>query len=403
MVPVSADKFIDKTPLSLAPPRRFMSMKKFEWFIILLIFSFPAFASSQNNYFVKDTLTSIGADLVEGKTLANQMVCQVRQGDSIIQYTPWQVSEYGFYDGRTFVARSIPLPDSTQKVFLERLVRGKYYLYYYEGESGRTFFLEKDSTLFVALPKHGQGDHPGNFRDDLRHYTADCPKMADAIKLVRYNRAGYKKLMNQYEVCKKRPFPFFRFGISAGYSASKLIPKQSISIPEINEMMYKYEGGFIAGLFAESPVLLSDISLVLEMLFTRHEFSANVSDIYHCELDYYAGMYSFQMPFMVRYAFPSNRIRPFVNAGAVFMYNFSQEENLYSSIESQNVIVINDVVETSLITQAMLGYTLGAGFAVQILPRNWISLDFRYNGYYAIESAQAMDISEFQIKSSISF
>jgi hypothetical protein len=51
----------------------------------------------------------------------------------------------------------------------------------------------------------------------------------------------------------------------------------------------------------------------------------------------------------------------------------------------------------------MLGYTLGAGFAVQILPRNWISVDFRYTGYFALQSSQAMDISEFQIKSSISF
>ncbi len=377
-------------------------MKNCRQFFLLLIFLIPLITSSQNNYFVSDTATNVGVVLVDGDVLTNQMVCKVKKGKTIVEYTPWQVREYGFEDGTTYLAKNIPVPDSTRRVFLERLVKGKYSLYYYEGEAGTTFFLEQDSTLFVELTKHGEDYGHRNFRDDLRHYTADCPQMADAIKLVRYNRAGYKKLMKQYEKCKKRPFPFLKFGISAGYSACKLVPKSTIPIPELSQMEYRYEGGFVAGIFMECPVLLSDISVVAELLYTHHDFAASTS-VRSQEFDYFGKMSSLQLPVLVRYAFPSNRIRPFLNVGAVFLFNFNNEEMLYSATIGQNVIEINDMPEITLIPNSMIGYSIGGGFAVQILPRNWFSVDIRYNSYYALTSSRAMDISEFQIKSGISF
>jgi hypothetical protein len=370
--------------------------------LLLLIFFLPLIIFSQNNYFVKDTVTAIGAALVDGNSKTNQKVCKVRKGNTILEYTPWQVSEYGYDDGRAYIAREITLPDSTRKVFLERLVKGKYNLYYYEGQAGTTFFLERDTTLFVELPKHDKSTGHNNFREDLSRYTADCPQMADAIKLVRYNRAGYKKFMNRYEKCRKRPFPFFRFGITAGYSACRLIPKPSISIPEINELDYSNDGGFAAGLFLESPVLLSDISIFVELLFTQHEVSGNKTIRYE-EVDFYGKMSSLQLPVLLRYSFPSNRIRPFVNAGGVLLYNFSTEEHLYHATNYQHVVEIGDERETSLIKQLMPGYSLGGGVAVQLRPRNWISVDVRYNHYYALQSSQAMDISEIQLTTRVSF
>ena len=377
-------------------------MKNDRYGVLILFCFLPLVSFSQNNYFVKDTVTAVGASLVEGNSVSNQTTCKIVKGKTTVEYTPWQVSEYGFDDGRTYVAKNITTPDSARKVFLERLVKGRYNLYYYERETGMTFFLEKDSTLFVELPKRAKNGKKKTFRDDLLHYTSDCPQMADAVKLVRYNRAGYKKLMKRYETCEKRPFPFFRFGITAGYSASKLLPKSSISISEIGLMEYSYDGGFVAGLFIESPVLLSDISVFAELLFTHHEFSANTS-INGRDMDFYGKTSSVQVPLLVRYSFPSNKLRPFVNAGCAFLYNFDSEDKLYTATVSPTLVEISGVHETSLIRDAMIGYSVGGGAAFQVRPRNWISLDIRYNCFFSLQSAQAMDISEIQLTTRISF
>lgn len=346
-------------------------------------------------------MTTVGASLIDGNELTNHMVCKVKVGKLIREYTPWQVKEYGFKDGRIYLAKDLKFPDSTKRVFLEQLVKGKYTLFYYKGEEGKTFFLEQDSTLFIELPKHKSKDD-ADFRDDLRHYTSDCPKMADAIKLVRYNREGYKKLMSQFEKCKQKPFPFFKFGISAGYSVSKLIPTAIISIAEIKQLKYSYDGGFIAGLFLDSPILLSDISLFVELLYTQHEFSSN-KIIRAQDIDFYGKISSLQLPVLIKYSFPSNRIRPFVYVGEVFSYNFNIKDYLYQATIDQNVVEINDMLRTLLIKKVMIGYSIGGGAAVQLYPRNWVSLEIRYNGSYAIDSDQSMKISEIQIATGLSF
>jgi hypothetical protein len=371
--------------------------------ITLLVFFIPLAASSQSNYFVKDSVTSTGISLVDGKEMVNHRVCRVRDGSTIQEYTPWQVKEYGFRDGRIYLAKDVPLPDSTQRVFLEQLVYRK--LYYYRGKEGKTFFVKTDSVSFAELPKQHKGPDGADisFRDDLGRLTSDCPLMADAVKLVRYNRTGYKKFMNRYETCEHKPFPFLKFGIIAGYSTSKPVTKPSVSIPEVKQMEFSYDGGFAAGLFLDCPILLSDFSLFASLLFSQHEFSGNTMAMNYVDVDFYGKMSSLQIPVLIRYSYPSNMIRPFVNAGGVFSYNFKTENYLYQATIYNHVIEISDVAEISLLQPIMIGFSIGGGAAVKVLPRNWISVEVRYSGLYALQSAQAMDISEIQLTAGISF
>jgi hypothetical protein len=378
-------------------------MKTLSQSLALLTVFIPLVSSSQNDYFVKDSVTRTGISLSDGKEVVNHRVCGVREGGKMVEYTPWQVKEYGFRDGRIYLAKDIPLPDSTQRVFLEQLVYRK--LYYYRGKEGKTFFMKEDSARFVELPEHHKGPDGSDisFRDDLSRLTSDCPQMADAVKLVRYNRTGYKKFMNRYEKCEHKPFPFLKFGVVAGYSTCKPVPKPSVSIPEVKQMEFSYDGGFSAGLFVDSPILLSDVSLFASLLFSQHEFSGNTMARNYVDVDFYGKMSSLQIPVLIRYSFPSNRIRPFINAGGVFSYNFKTESYLYQATIYNQVIEISDVTEMSLIQPVMIGYSIGGGAALQILPRNWLSVEVRYSGLFALQSAQALDISEIQITAGISF
>jgi opacity protein-like surface antigen len=120
-------------------------------------------------------------------------------------------------------------------------------------------------------------------------------------------------------------------------------------------------------------------------------------------VDFYGKMSSVQLPVQFRYSYPSNRVRPFVNAGGLVSFNFDTEDFLYTADIYNHVIEIRDAIETSMIKTTMLGYTVGAGAAVQLRPRNWVFLEVRYSGYYALNSADAMNISDIQLTASISF
>jgi len=148
--------------------------------------------------------------------------------------------------------------------------------------------------------------------------------------------------------------------------------------------------------------LLSDLSLYAELLYTQHVYSSN-KIIRDQDVDFYGKMSSVQIPLLIRYSFPTNKIRPFVNAGGIFSYNFNIEDNLYQATIEQNMVEIDDVIQTSLIRQVMIGYSIGGGVAFQLRPRNWVSLEIHYNGTYAMNSSQSMDFSEIQVTTGISF
>lgn len=99
-------------------------MMKYLYILFLIVF-FPILAFGQNEYFSTDSITSTGIKLIDGGDLINSKLCQVKKGDKIIEYTPYEVKEFGFKDGRVYVSKEIQVSDSTIKVFLERLYEGK--------------------------------------------------------------------------------------------------------------------------------------------------------------------------------------------------------------------------------------------------------------------------------------
>jgi hypothetical protein len=297
---------------------------------------------------------------------------------------------------------NLPLPDSVQRVFAERLVRGKSTIYYYKNKKIKTFFLDTDSTEIKELPKKRSPEGEDIFRDDLIFYTSDCPQLKSAISLVAYDREAYKKLFHRYQTCKIRPFPFFKYGIIVGYSAYKPIPAISISTTDFRELEYSYDGGFTGGVFMDYPIMLSDISLYAELAYTQHTFSANAM-IRWDDTDFYGKISTLQFPVMVRYAYPFNKIRPYAGFGGIFTYNFNIENKLYKATIFNNTIEINDIQVTNVIKEFMVGFTLGGGLSVQILPRNWIFVEARYNRHYTLNTSEALDFSEYQVVTGFTF
>ena len=168
----------------------------------------------QTEYFSTDSTASHGVELIDGGELINSQFCRVKKGEKTIEYTPYEVEEFGFKNGRVYISKEIQIADSSKRVFMERLHNGNTTLYYYRGKGIKTFFIQKDSTLFIEIPK--QDTAKEDYSNQLSNLTNDCPSVLDASKLVRYNKKSLSKFIARYNKCELKPFPSFKYGLTVG-------------------------------------------------------------------------------------------------------------------------------------------------------------------------------------------
>lgn len=344
---------------------------------------------------------SVGVNLVDGRDLLNSRFCMMKMGDQIVRYTPYEVKEYGFKDGRVYLSKDIQTSDSVQRVFLERLEKGNTTLYYYKGKRNKTYFLEKDSILFVELPKRKE-KRDITFRSNLQHITSDCPNVRDAAKLVNYNKKSLTNLITRYNNCELKPFPFFKYGLIIGYGTTKLIPSSAIENEYINQLDFKYDGGFTIGLFVDNPILVSDFSLHAELYYSRHGFSYNKL-IENKDIDFVANISALKLPILIKYAYPSNKNRPFINAGGILAYNFKNDNSLYEASMTQNIIEIDDLKKTSLIYRNQVGYSIGGGLECKLNHKNFLFFELRYSKLYGLSDSGSLNNSEIHFITGINF
>lgn len=97
----------------------------------LLILGGPVIGYGQNDYMaLKDSMV-VGIKLQEGHDQLNSRLCRmVEKNGDITEYSPDEVSEYGFENGRIYVSQTVVVNGSERTVFLERLADGALTLYY---------------------------------------------------------------------------------------------------------------------------------------------------------------------------------------------------------------------------------------------------------------------------------
>lgn len=367
-------------------------------YFILLVGLIPLFSLGQSAYFLTDSSAYYGIKLMDKGSVINSKLCQRKKGKKIIEYTPYELKEYGFKDGRVFISREVQIADSSKRVFLERLIEGETTLFYYREKGLKTFFIEKDSTLFVEVPK--KIDTQKDYSERLLKLTDDCAETADACKLLSYNKRSFSELFTRYNKCRLQPFPHFTYGPLIGYELSKLIPNV-----ERNENLayfnYDYDGGFSVGVFLNHPIFVSDFSLHTEFVFSEHKYSYNII-IENKDIDLVAEFYSFKVPMLLRYTVPLNTIRPFVNFGGVFTYHFNNKIELYeANIEGSNIEISN--INESFVHEYQGGYNLGVGVQYPLNYKKSVFLEFRYNKLYGMSNSESFDAEVIEILTGINF
>lgn len=377
--------------------------------IIILILLFPILSFGQSDYFVTDS-TLYGMKVIDNGELINSRLCQVKKGKEIIDYSPYEVMEYGFKDGKVYISKEIKIADSSKRVFLERLHSGETTLYYYRGRDIKTFFIEKDSTLFVELPK--QDTERGYYSEFLSNYTDDCPNVADACKLVSYNKRSLSKLITRYNKCDLKPFPHFKYGFIIGYESSRLVPsdkkKEDLKYVTVNSKSnfeyfdYKYDSDFSIGLFIDNPIHVSDFSVHAELLFSKHGYSYSYTSATK-DLDLTIDLSTLRIPILLRYNLPINNFRPYFNAGPIYSYHVNNKSSLYRMDISANTIEINNSIEGPIIPTHEIGYAVGCGVEFDVDFKRAFFLEIRYSNQFGISGDFANKNSMLNVSTGIRF
>lgn len=288
--------------------------KKVISFLVFCIIPFGSYG--QSSYFITDSTSSIGVKITDNGAILNARFCTVETVKGTIQYTPNEVKEYGLDDGRIYISKTIFADDSLRKVFMQRLVKGKFTLYYYRGKTSKTFYWEKDSTKFYELPKYHKDQPEINFRNDLEYLTGDCENVRNAIKLASYNIKSLTELVTNYNNCVLKPFQYFRYGLLVGYGLNKL-ETSTFKLNSMANINFMNEGGFIPGIFIDYPIEMSNFSLHSDLYFTKNGYSyiSNYTDkdLKQKSSAFVANTTSINVPVLVRpralciWYFPDNK------------------------------------------------------------------------------------------------
>jgi hypothetical protein len=323
---------------------------------------------------------SVGAKLINGGAIQNARQCQIEFKKQTLIYSPDEVKEYGFKDGRIYLARIIKINNEEKKVFLERLNKGKINLYYYKDKYGRGFYLEKDSGQLVEILKNGNDNN--TYKEFLVSYVQDCDSVSDALKLITFNKPTLSKFINQYNSCIRKPFPFIRYGLTIGYGLTK--PAYSkISDEVLKNAVFKKDKSFNIGLFMDIPILLSYFSLHPEIFYQKNAFSSH-SVGNNIVNDIIINTTSINIPVLIRYTYPSLKYRPYINLGGTFTYNIRNNNAIYSTTITNDIVEIEKTNTSNIYSEKQIGYTIGGGIQCNINYRKSIFFEIRYNNLYGI-------------------
>jgi len=372
-----------------------MSMRKL---LFVFLFLVPYVSSGQSNYYVRDSVSSAGVKMIEGTDMSNSRVCLVINGNKIEEYTPAQVSEYGFKNGRVYLARKIQSGDTLKAVFLERLVKGKISLYYYRGPGIKEFFLEKENGTFEALPVNDKS----GFHSALADALSDCQVVTGYSGMTTYSKRSLSELITGYNKCAPFALHTFKYGVMLGYEATKLVSSSNYADRNLDYLNYKYEGSFAFGAFIDRPIMSSDFSLHLELYYsyTKYSYFARNEST---NVDLVSNTSGIFLPVMLRYTLQRAKVMPFINAGGCYAFNTKNTGDVYTSINNNGTIQINGIAKSNLISKNQVGFSIGSGLEYKLTFKRSLFLELRYNKLVNCDETGARNISQFMLLTEINF
>jgi hypothetical protein len=344
----------------------------------IILLSIACYA--QEDYYYTGTAYHVGSELVNGGVMKNCQVCQVRIGFSGVKdYTPDEVSEYGFKSGTVYIARSILVEGAQKKVFLQRLIKGKMNLYYYSGQSGKKFFAEIDSGTLIPLGASRKYSGSSYFRDKLAEMTPDCDKVKGKTELILYKPASLASFVDVYNKCEAKNFPYVKYGFLYGYVNSVFTIPPGVETQFLKGSSIESDGSMTAGLFLDNPIGQKGLSVHTELQYIRNNFNYFAYKINKIWMAINTSCIN--IPVMVRYTLPAggSKLRPYLNAGGELAISLGKDSKVLEDVMSGSVVLSESIYSVKLLPDYYVGYNAGGGLEFNIHGRMNLYAELRYS------------------------
>ncbi len=365
---------------------------------LILIFSCFG-ALGQRGFYATDSTVSAGVKIIDNGKIENSRWCVVKIGNITEKYSPDEVTSYGFNKGRIYRSKTITYNGSTTKYFLEQLSEGNLMLYYFTDKKYNTYFIEKDSTTFLELTKGNKSDG-SYYQKQLQNISSDFPEINNNAKLVHYNRKALSKFINEYNNRSNKPFPYLKIGLIGVTEMSEFYIPKNASLAYINKINFNYDNSFGTGVFTDIPIDMSNFSYHMEILFIKHNYSFSTETDNEI-IDFATNISSVKVPVLLRYTYPSKKISPFINAGAILAYNMNKEVKLYEMKFSGNIIDIEDITDESIIADMQKGFSTGLGIEYRLTYKHSAFFEVRFNRLFV--DKKTLNNQDIQFLASFNF
>lgn len=293
----------------------------------------------------------------------NSGYCRFRPapGETIITYTPLQISSYKIENSGYFVSRTIEDEEKEITVFLEFLIEGRANLYHYKGER---YYIEVDSTIYelqnteknveVSGIKYVQRSkeyigmltyllQDADIRQDIEEATLDSKSL---IRLAK----KYHETVCTDESCiiykrVNRPLNL-KAGLQAGISYSTIKFGRSpystfspgyliglrLELFNISQWSDRFTLSLDPSVFFQSDYLLKarrGYSSLIEYNGEVYDLTqqSHQSYVVTPELDINLKLVALNLPLSMQYDLGSGKGRPFIGLGLVNMIVLSQNDD----------------------------------------------------------------------------
>ncbi len=344
--------------------------------VLILIFSCLS-AFGQQGFYATDSTMLVSVKIIDNGRIENGRWCVALKGNKTEKYSPDEVKMYGFNKERIYWSKTIIYGGTPDKYFLEQLSDGKLKLFYFADKKYNTFYIEEDSTSFQELAKGNKSDD-SYFQKQLQQISSDFPEIYNNAKYVHYNRRALSKFVNEYNNREYKPFPYFKIGLVGFKEMSEFDLSKSASLDNVGQINCKYDNSFGAGVFTDIPIRVSNFSFHLEILYTKHNYSFS-SETNNEIIDFATNFSSVKVPILLRYTYPSKKISPFINTGAIWAYNTDKKTKFFETKFAGNIIEIEDIADKSIVADTQKGFSAGMGIEYRLNYKHSMFFEVRFN------------------------
>lgn len=359
----------------------------------LIVIGWLSFSSiwGQSSYIITDTSIIHSRIILDKGAEENSKYCYLRQGKTILRYSPSEIQEYCIKAGQIYRARDLMFSDTVQRVFLEVLVDKESKLYYLKRDGENLFFFESNVHPLTRMMVDSSY---------LRNLLADCPYMVTASKLVRPTKHSLTTLVLQYNECKPQLFPSLKYGIAVFTGLHQLSGSSRVGHPALQSTtspfkLYQGMGGFL-----DIPLYKNTVALRPTLFYSKTAFNITTQKSTD-GLDYILNTSSLTFPISLRYNFNDKKSRFFATSGLIYSLHFKNQNNLFTYKVQTDHIQINNLDNTEYYSKHQLGFSGGMGYEYPLNYKQSLLFELQVKKHIGLGELNTLSKSEIILMVSI--